>query len=109
MGDYKHVAIVVTGFRVADVERAAQVAQAAGCVTTPVTESPCNTRASLLVVPHGAKLGGGLEREHDEARSTFVAWLRTAEAAGLEWCEVAFGNIVEGAEVTRHAWEPPER
>lgn len=112
MGYIRHNAIVVTSWRSADIEAAANYAASIGLLVIGPSDEVVNGYRTLLVCPDGSKEGWNESNDGDRRRCDFRIWLdkRGHEDGGnpLEWVEVAYGYDDGNASVEFHAWDRNE-
>jgi len=115
MGYVKHNAIIVTGnsedilkahsraVQIFDVEFSRGVLSQKGSILiTPVVGGYVNDEFSFLIAPDGLKEGWPSSDYGDNARASFLGWLRSEEDLYLDFVEVAFGGDFESADVITH-------
>lgn len=104
MGYIIHDAIIVTGFRKADVNEAYQHAtNECGLDATTLHNSPMNGFWSFLIVPDGSKEGWADSDTGEIARAKWIEWAKGCYARGVffDWVAVRYGGDLEtGSRVT---------
>ena len=110
MGYMRHHAIVVSSWDGALIVKARAKAEKAFSGVTEVskvTSGAINGYRSFFVAPDGSKEGWGDSDLGDEARDSFILWLRqqveTDGSSCIKWIEVQFGDDEGKTRVLQHS------
>lgn len=112
MGWDRHHAIVVTAFRESDINSACEMAHTLfhPNQVSPIQKAPINDWWTFFVGPDGSKEGWSDSDAGDEARTTFIGWLRLCESAGdfyVDWAVLQYGDDAGVCKVVSHRDDTP--
>lgn len=109
MGFFLHHAVVVTSWKNDLIHRAQDEAIKTGNLVSDIVRSNNNGYLSFFVAPDGSKEGWPDSDKGDQARATFIEWLRRQRyedgSSALEWSELVIGGDTDQSYVTRHSGE----
>lgn len=112
MGFVRHHAIIVTGFRAKEAEKAYEFAKGLEMSLSEIKTSPVNGYISFCVFTDGSKEGWPDSDKGDEQRKAFIEYLRSEfiedNSSYLEWVEVWYGGDDSDAGVSANPWEGEE-
>lgn len=111
MGYMRHDAIVVTSWKRAAIEEAAEKARALGLEVLGPSAEVTNGISTLLVCPDGSKEGWDESDAFDAKRAAYLGYLNGVRyednSSCLSWVALAYGSDDREAAITAHAWQVP--
>ena len=110
MGYMRHHAIVVTTFqpKAAKAARAKAIELFEDGLVSETLESVINGYLTFLIAPDGSKLGWARDKQGDESREGFIAWLKghgDHNSTWFDWVEIQYGDDEKEALVVSHSDE----
>ena len=106
MGHIRHHAIIVTGYKNTDINRARRKAKKLSLAVSNIVNSPVNGYMSFFVAPDGSKEGWAESYTGDENRIEFINYLQsiryTDTSSPLSWIEIFYGDDDKIADIIQH-------